>query len=151
MGQQEAEFEMRFDLLFSFFDELFFMVFLLKGLAWFVRIWPNRIQFIFSSSWHPIPLRLTNTRTFAAHVFEQIQWRRKGGLHYEETEIQGIPHPCWKQHCAPEPQSSAEHSVAGKSRHRLRGWSFAQSHVRPCQENLKTTYCTDWIKPFILL
>ena len=33
MGQQEAEFEMRFDLLFSFFDELFFMVFLLKGLA----------------------------------------------------------------------------------------------------------------------
>ena len=104
----------------------------------------------FLHSWYPIPLRLTNTRTFALHIFEQLQWRQKGGLHYEETEIQGIPYPCWKQHCDPEPQSSAEHSVAGKSGHRLRGWSFAQSHVRPCQENLKTTYCSVWIKPFIL-
>lgn len=104
----------------------------------------------FLSSCYPNSLRPVNARTFALQVFEQIQWRRKGGLHYEETEIQDNPHPCWKQHCDPEPESSAEHSAAGKSGHWLRGWSFAQSHVRPCQENLKTTYCSVWIKPFIL-
>ena len=107
---------------------------------------PHAIQTLWSR-WMLAHLRYTSLSRY----FEQIQWRRKGGLHYEEAEIQDNPHPCRKQHRNPEPQSSAEHSVAGKSGHRLRRWSFAQSHVRPCQENLKTTYCTDWIKPFISL
>ena len=61
----------------------------------FWKSWPDLSGFdqteyslSFLPSQYPTPLRLANARTFALHIFEQIQWRRKGGLHYVETEVQ---------------------------------------------------------------